>query len=128
MTNHETRTLVTIVAVRAAWSWSVRRRHDLPGRFSRSAHAQQAARRAAADLPQRHPPGRADGERQGQGRASIEGLTAKDFIVTEDGQPQDIAFVEFQRLLGRRPRRPTHAGRDSAGAPRPLRRPHRHRR
>ena len=30
----------------------------------------------------------------------IEGLTAKDFIVTEDGQPQDIAFVEFQRLLG----------------------------
>ena len=29
----------------------------------------------------------------------IEGLTAKDFIVTEDGQPQDIAFVEFQRLL-----------------------------
>jgi len=30
----------------------------------------------------------------------IEGLTAKDFIVTEDNQPQDIAFVEFQRLLG----------------------------
>src|SRR5687767_222428 len=33
------------------------------------------------------------------GRA-IEGLTAKDFIVTEDNQPQDIAFVEFQRLQG----------------------------
>ena len=30
----------------------------------------------------------------------IEGLTAKDFIVTEDGQPQEIAFVEFQRLAG----------------------------
>jgi len=30
----------------------------------------------------------------------IEGLTAKDFTVTEDGQPQDIAFVEFQRLQG----------------------------
>src|SRR5215211_7046224 len=30
----------------------------------------------------------------------VEGLTAKDFIVTEDGQPQDIAFVEFQRLQG----------------------------
>src|SRR5215216_7587323 len=30
----------------------------------------------------------------------VEGLTAKDFIVTEDGQPQDIAFVEFQRLDG----------------------------
>ncbi len=28
----------------------------------------------------------------------IEGLTAKDFVVTEDGQPQEIAFVEFQRL------------------------------
>src|SRR5262245_30807708 len=28
----------------------------------------------------------------------IEGLTAADFVVTEDGQPQDIAFVEFQRL------------------------------
>jgi len=28
----------------------------------------------------------------------IEGLTAKDFIVTEDNQPQDIAFVEYQRL------------------------------
>src|SRR5690349_18474496 len=29
---------------------------------------------------------------------SIEGLTAKDFVVTEDGEPQSIAFVEFQRL------------------------------
>jgi VWFA-related protein len=28
----------------------------------------------------------------------IEGLTAKDFVVTEDGEPQTIAFVEFQRL------------------------------
>jgi VWFA-related protein len=28
----------------------------------------------------------------------VEGLTAKDFGVTEDGQPQEIAFVEFQRL------------------------------
>jgi VWFA-related protein len=26
----------------------------------------------------------------------IEGLTAKDFVVTEDGRPQEIAFVEFQ--------------------------------
>src|SRR5688500_7495170 len=30
----------------------------------------------------------------------IEGLTAKVFTVTEDGQPQDIAFVEFQRMQG----------------------------
>jgi VWFA-related protein len=28
----------------------------------------------------------------------VEGLTASDFVVTEDGQPQDIAFVEFHRL------------------------------
>src|SRR5260221_7337148 len=31
------------------------------------------------------------------GRA-VEGLTAKDFIVTEDGEPQTVSFVEFQRL------------------------------
>src|SRR5690242_20721600 len=28
----------------------------------------------------------------------VEGLTAKDFVVTEEGKPQEIAFVEFQRL------------------------------
>ena len=28
----------------------------------------------------------------------IEGLTAKDFIVTEDNEPQTVAFVEFQKL------------------------------
>ena len=28
----------------------------------------------------------------------IEGLTAKDFVITEDGAPQEIAFVEFMRL------------------------------
>ncbi len=35
--------------------------------------------------------------RDREGRA-IEGLTAKDFVITEDGEPQEIAFVEFQRL------------------------------
>jgi VWFA-related protein len=30
----------------------------------------------------------------------VEGLTAKDFVVTEDGEPQEIAFVQFQRLKG----------------------------
>jgi VWFA-related protein len=28
----------------------------------------------------------------------VEGLTAKDFILTENGQPQEIAFIEYQRL------------------------------
>lgn len=28
----------------------------------------------------------------------VEGLTAKDFIVTEDGQVQEVAFAEYQRL------------------------------
>lgn len=28
----------------------------------------------------------------------LEGLTAKDFLVTEDGEPQTVSFVEFQRL------------------------------
>jgi VWFA-related protein len=30
----------------------------------------------------------------------IEGLTAKDFAITEDGEPQTISFVEFQRVDG----------------------------
>ena len=28
----------------------------------------------------------------------VEGLTAKDFSITEDGEPQVITFLEFQRL------------------------------
>jgi TonB family protein len=31
---------------------------------------------------------------------SIEGLSAKDFVVTEDGVPQTIEIVEFQKLAG----------------------------
>ena len=48
----------------------------------------------------------------------IEGLTAKDFIVTEDGEPQDIAFVEFQRLHRGRRQPPTRraGGRRAAAA------------
>jgi hypothetical protein len=30
----------------------------------------------------------------------VEGLTAKDFIVTENGVPQEIAFIEYQKLDG----------------------------
>ncbi len=52
----------------------------------------------------------------------IEGLTAQDFIVTEDGQAQTIAFVEFQRLQGGQapapvaPRPATQAGPDVPSA------------
>ncbi len=34
----------------------------------------------------------------------VEGLAAKDFIVTEDNEPQDIAFVEYQQLNEGAPR------------------------
>src|SRR5580765_1964766 len=43
----------------------------------------------------------------------IEGLTANDFVVTEDGEPQTVSFVEFQRL----PDRPAEA-RAASPAPR----------
>jgi VWFA-related protein len=45
---------------------------------------------------------------------AIEGLTAADFTVTEDGQPQQIAFVEFQRLAA-----PSDPGAPSAPAASP---------
>src|SRR5262245_58786392 len=49
----------------------------------------------------------------------IEGLTAKDFAVTEDGQPQDIAFVEFQRMQagGATPPAPPAAAGAQAASP-----------
>ncbi|PWT82983.1 MAG: VWA domain-containing protein [Blastocatellia bacterium] len=34
-----------------------------------------------------------------EGRA-VEGLSANDFVITEDGERQEIAFIEFQRLQG----------------------------
>jgi VWFA-related protein len=49
------------------------------------------------------------------GRA-IEGLTAKDFVVVEDGEPQTISFVEFQRLPDRRSE--IQASGSAASAPR----------
>jgi VWFA-related protein len=48
-------------------------------------------------------------DRQGK---PIEGLTAEDFVVTEDGQSQQIAFVEFQQL-------PTEATPAAAEMPEP---------
>jgi VWFA-related protein len=44
----------------------------------------------------------------------IEGLTAKDFIVTEDGEPQAVAFVEYQRVDGSRPQQPAASAAASA--------------
>ena len=43
---------------------------------------------------------------------TVEGLTAKDFTVTEDGAPQTISFFEFQKLpeVRRRPLPPTTTG------------------
>ena len=53
----------------------------------------------------------------------IEGLTAKDFIVTEDGEPQTISFVEFQRCREPPPRTRRHAAPPAARQPPPCRRP-----
>jgi VWFA-related protein len=51
----------------------------------------------------------------------IEGLTAKDFIVTENGQPQEIAFIEYQRLdAGVRPKAD---GQSAAGSLEPVTQP-----
>src|SRR5712671_225053 len=53
----------------------------------------------------------------------IEGLTAKDFLVTEDNEAQDVAFVEYQRLEDQPPLPPLSsvqvadvAAPDAAGA------------
>lgn len=46
----------------------------------------------------------------------IEGLTANDFIVSEDGEPQTVSFVEFQRL----PDRPAEARADSPASREPV--------
>jgi VWFA-related protein len=48
---------------------------------------------------------------------SIEGLTSKDFIVSEDGAPQTVSFAEFQRLPDRSVE-PTAAPAPSVAAPR----------
>src|SRR5205085_3169378 len=44
---------------------------------------------------------------------AVEGLTAGDFTITEDGEPQAISFVEFQRLVTE----PSPAGAPSASSP-----------
>jgi VWFA-related protein len=46
--------------------------------------------------------------RDGQGRA-VEGLTAKDFVIEEDGEAQQISFVEFQQLPDRASEAPPSA-------------------
>jgi len=42
---------------------------------------------------------------------AIEGLTAKDFVITEDGKPQAIAFCEYQKLKDVEATPPTFATR-----------------
>lgn len=48
----------------------------------------------------------------------VRGLTEKDFIVTEDGKPQEIAFVEYQELAGAATPDSLRAA-DTAGTPAP---------
>ena len=40
---------------------------------------------------------------------TVEGLTAKDFTVTEDGKPQEIRFCEYQKLADDAPPPPRPA-------------------
>ena len=47
----------------------------------------------------------------------IEGLTAKDFAVTENGIPQTVAFLEFQKLEEIRPAAGADGPRGSHPAP-----------
>jgi len=49
----------------------------------------------------------------------IKGLTADDFVVTEDGQPQDIAFVEYQELAEAPPPGTQVAAADAPVSPAP---------
>jgi VWFA-related protein len=46
----------------------------------------------------------------------VEGLTARDFTITEDGEPQAITFVEFQRLPGPATTSPVNGAQPAAAA------------
>ena len=46
----------------------------------------------------------------------VEGLTARDFTITEDGEPQAITFVEFQRLPGPASPSPVNGAQPGAAA------------
>jgi hypothetical protein len=48
----------------------------------------------------------------------VEGLTARDFVVTEDGEAQTVSFVEYQRLDNEAPAT-TQATTATDTAPRP---------
>src|SRR5438105_889293 len=68
----------------------------------------------AQQVPQNPPPGPADAAKftsstqlvvemvtvKDKAGKIVEGLSAKDFTVTEDGKPQTISFCEFQKLEG----------------------------
>jgi VWFA-related protein len=65
----------------------------------RIARCAAAANADAASHVPRHPAAdRPVGLRQGQGRQADRRPHRQGLIITEDGQPQDIAFVEYQRL------------------------------
>ena len=79
-------------------------------------------RQRAGHIHGQHAVGGRDRGGEGQEWQAVEGLTAKDFTVTEDGVPQTINFFEYQKLPGRRrqrsPRRPS--SRDTSRSTRSL--------
>src|SRR5262249_30021851 len=49
----------------------------------------------------------------------VEGLTSRDFVVTEDGEPQTVSFIEYQRLENEAPATAQAATTATDTAPRP---------
>ena len=78
----------------------------LGGPLARAQQSQQAPQPLAQQSPQPPPPVFRSGTRlivenvvvKDKSGNPVEGLSAKDFAITEDGDPQTITFVEFQRL------------------------------
>ena len=61
-------------------------------------HRRRPRRTAVVKFSGQHAAGGRDRDREGQERQAVEGLTAKDFTITEDGVAQTISFCEFQKL------------------------------
>ena len=95
----------------------------LPLAIARSSRPPPAAREVR-QVHVQHATGGGDRQVKDKNGKPIEGLTAKDFTVTENGVPQTISFCEFQKLedvdagAGASPRPPCRsAGRASGRRP-----------